>query len=435
VYVAGGHSRVLAKWVQRDLSSSPAIVVTRQPVELPDYLRAIAAERGVPIMVLDRQESILDRARRLRRLTQGFDRVVLHHHPYDAVPAVAYAKPGGCAVLMFNHAHFWFSLGTGVADMIVNTEPYFRGLSERFRFARATALLIGPPNIQPLVLTDVDKRRAKSRIGLSPEQPVVMTIGNEMYFQPVPGVDFFSTLAKLLSARPDLQVLVVGVAENSPLVPADILASGRVRLVGRVADPHPYYEAADLCLESFPMPSLGALVEAAAIGQAFPVPAFGEAETPARVGLFLLRSFAVRQPTEAQYIRYILQLIDAPEATAARAEELRRFLVRQDQAFGDQFAPMYEAAEPLGHTPREIPPTEASWAPENLVLASMTDPKDVSEALSVLLPLTRMGAAHAKALALGYERPRDAAVSIGRRLFGRSFRRLPEGLRRHVRFW
>ena len=208
-----------------------------------------------------------------------------------------------------------------------------------------------------------------------------------------------------------------------------------MKLVGRVADPRPYYEAADLCLESFPMPSLGALIEAAAIGQAFPVPAFGEAETPTRVGLFLLRSFAIRQRSEAEYVRYILELIDEPEATAARAEELRRFLVRQDQAFGDQFPPMYEAAEPLGHAPREIPETEASWAPENLVLASMTDPKEFSEALSVLLPLTKMGAAHAKALALGYERPRDAAVSIGRRLFGRTFRRLPEGLRRRVRFW
>lgn len=433
LYMTGGHSRVLAKWVQRDLSSSHAIIITRQPVELPDYLLAIAAERGAPIKMLDPQEAILERAQHLRDLSLGFDRVVLHHSPDDAVPVLAYARRGGPPVVMFNHAHFWFSLGSGVADLVLNSEPYFKQLTERYRFPRATTLLTGPPGVQPLTWGEVDKRLAKAKLELAPDQPVVMTIANESYFRPTEEADFFATLAKLLSAKPELQVVMVGVGEESALVPAHIRETGRVRLVGRVADPRPYYEAADLCLESFPMPSMGALIEAASFGQAFPVPAFGQAETPVRVNLSTIKSFATRQLTEADYVRHICELIDAPESTRAKAAELRRLLVQQDQAFGDQFPALYEMAAPLGHEPHEIPNSAFSSAPENLVLASMTDIRKVEEALSTLLPLRAMGAAHARALALRYVTPRAAALGIARRVVGPAFRRLPEGLRRRLR--
>lgn len=46
LYLTGGHSRVLAKWVQRDSGSSHDIVVTRQSGPMPEYLTAIADDRG-----------------------------------------------------------------------------------------------------------------------------------------------------------------------------------------------------------------------------------------------------------------------------------------------------------------------------------------------------------------------------------------------------
>lgn len=415
VYPTGGHSRVLAKWVQRDPSSSHAVVLTRQPVELPAHLSSIAAERGAPIIALDRSGGILDRAQQLRALSRGFSRVILHHHPDDSVPVLAYSVPGGCPVAMFNHAHFGFSLGSGVADVIINTMPYFQKLTERYRFSRATDVLEGPPGLDLLRWTDVDKRRAKERLGLPPEGPVAMTIGYERYFAPFGDMNFFHTLAKLLAARADLQVLAVGVREDSSLVPASIRESGRVRLVGPVADPRPYYEAADVCLESFPMPSLGALLEAVSYGQAFPVPAYAETESPSRVNQQRIASVAVRQRTEADYIRYVCELLDKRETTRERVGELRRQLIRDDECFADQFPSLYERIASFEHAPHELPRAQCSAASENLALASLTHLTDIGKAID-FLPLRSAIPASARAVSLGYERPQAAAARLVRRL-------------------
>lgn len=416
IYLTGGHSRVLAKWVERDHSSTPAIVVTRQSSALPPYLVAIAEARGATIAVLDKGAGIIDRARQLRVLSRDFDRVILHHHPDDAVPVLAYAYPGGCPVAMFNHAHFWFSLGGTVADMIVNTMPYFQKLTQRYRSPKAVELLNGPFGLDPLRWDDVDKRTAKMRLGLAPDKPVAMSIGSESYFAPFGGVSFFGTLAKLLVAYPDLQVIVVGVRPESALIPADIRATQRVRFTGPVSDPQPYYRAADICLESFPMPSLGALTEAVAYGQAFPVPAFAEYEGPLRVNQQRIASVTARPTTEEDYVRYVGELLAAGDTVFKRAGVLRRTLVRDDAGFGDQFASLYQRLDRLGHAPCALPETLCETTSETLALASLTDPRKVSAAISRLLPLPNAVATHAGAIFRGYEGPRIAATGMARRL-------------------
>lgn len=433
VAMTGGHSRVLAKWVQRDLSSSHAIVLTSQSEAIPAYLEEIAAGRGAPVVKLNRGEGPVERARRLRALSGGFDRIILHHHPNDVVPVIAYAKPGGPPVAMFNHAHYWFSLGSGVADVIINTTSYFQRLTLKQRFPRATALLRGPIGLGTMRWTDIDKGLAKTRLGLPADRPVLMTIGSEIYFTPLDGQDFFRTLASVLEARPDVHVLVVGVPEHSPLVPRYIRETGRVRLVGRVIDPRPYYEAADVCLESFPMPSLGATVEAVAFGEAFPVPAFAESENPMRVDLERIASIAVRQRNEADYIRYVIELLDTPEATSERARALRHVLIQDDQTFDDQFASLYDQLARFDHSPHDLPHAPCSSESENIDLASLTKPVDFANGINYLLPLGTALSSHRRAIALDRQSPRGALFGLARRFARSGFRSLPVALQQHLR--
>jgi hypothetical protein len=426
LYLTGGHSRALAKWVQRDLHSSHAIVVTRQVGPVPDFLSAIAEDRRAPITRLDPNDDIRQRARALRSLSQDCDRVILHHHPDDAVPVLAYAVPGGCPVAMFNHAHFAYSLGSSVADIIINTMPYFRELTRRYRYPQATALLEGPLGLDRLHWSDIDKRVAKQRLGLPPACPVAMTIGAESYFTPSGDSDFFATLGLLLARRTDLHVLVVGVGDKSALVPSRIRDTGRVRLVGPVADPRPYFEAADICLESFPTPSLGALTESVAYGEAFPVPAFAESENPLRVNQQRVSSIAVRQRTEADYVSYVLQLLDSPEVTRARAATLRRVLVHDDECFGDQFEALNALIDRAVHAPRQLPATECAVTHEHIALASTTHPRRL-RATIWRLPASGRVAAYARAVASGHESIGEAASDVPRHLARAVIRRLGLG--------
>ena len=123
----GGHSRILTKWVQRDSTSVHSIVMTRQKAEVPKFLNEIWKRSQTTLIQLRAEEAVETRASQLRSLSADYDRVILHTNPDDAVPVVAYALPGGPPVAMFNHAHFNFSLGSTVSDIIINTLPYYQG--------------------------------------------------------------------------------------------------------------------------------------------------------------------------------------------------------------------------------------------------------------------------------------------------------------------
>lgn len=340
------------------------------------------------------------------------------------MPVIAYATHGGPPVAMFNHAHFWFSLGSGISDIIINTMPYFTKLTQDYRYPEKTDRLDGPFGLDLLYWDDIDKYSAKVEIGLAGDRPVVMSIGGEPYFAALGGRDFFATLAKLLGSHPDLQVLLVGVSKKSTIVPDHIRSDNRVHFIGPVSDPKPYYRAADICLESFPMPSLGALTEAVAYGQAFPVPAYGAGESPLHVNQQRIAAITSRPRTEEEYLRRVAELLENKVDTFQRAGELRATLIRDDIGFGDQFAALYERIDRLEHKPRLLPTTSCRVTPETLALASVTNPTEASRAISHLPPASAV-IAHLGAIAQGYETPQEAASSMAKRLHAAAMRHLP----------
>ncbi len=414
LYSVGGHSRVLAKWVELDLSSSHAIVLTRQRGPVPEFVGRILESRGAALTQLRAEDPIEVRASQLRSLSNGFDRVILHTHPDDAVPVLAYAQPGGCPVAMFNHAHFSFSLGSSVSDVIINTLPYYKSISERHRFARRTALLRVPAGLVPLKHGSIDKRAAKTALGLSPQKPVGMTVALEQYFRPMQGYEFFRTLQTLMGLLPDLQFLVVGVSEESRIVPAELKRSDRLHLLGPVEDPLPFYRAADVFLESFPMPSLGAVIESVAYGEAFPVPVYGSVENIVRMNLNPVLSYEFRPQTEEEYLSYICRLLNEQSDTRDKAAALRRKIVEYDEKFGDEFPRLYSQIDGLNHEPREIPTTQCCMEEDNLILASFTEP-NIGKRIDDLLPLRPGLAAHAKAVLRGHETLSSAVNRIALR--------------------
>ena len=369
VYQAGGHSRVLAKWIDRDLSSHHAVVLTRQPGEIPPLLAATCLKRGVRIVRLPLAATKLGRAAALRSLGQQADRIMLHHHPDDAIPVLAFAAQGGPPVAFFNHAHFWYSLGGTVADITINTLPFFVRLTERFRFPRAVALLSGVPGYRDYV--PFDKAQAKRDLGLASDIPVVLTIGYEGYFRPGHGYDFFATLEKVLAACGPLQVIVIGPRPEADFVPPVIARNERVRLLGPVADPVPYYQAADICLESFPHPSLGAFLEAVVYGAAFPVPAYGAAESVLRLDLPLLPAVSPRPTDETQYVECVAERLAHLPQTHALASQLQAMLLAVDREWPAVLQEVYSKVDVLSHKPGPIPEGRCSLTEDHRMLADL----------------------------------------------------------------
>jgi hypothetical protein len=383
VYDTGGHSRVLAKWIDRDLASSHCVVITRQPCEIPELLTATCDQHGVKIVCLSRDSSKIGRAVILRNLAKQADRVILHNHPDDAIPILAFSAPGGPPVAFFNHAHFWFSLGATVADITLNTLPYFKQLTERFRFPRVSALLDGVSGnkcYQPF-----DKRDSKKALDLDPDIPVLITIGYEHYFQPGFGSDFFATLQKMLKRQRPLQVLIIGPKPEANFIPAEISENPLVRIMGPISDPVPYYQAADVCLESFPHPSLGGFVEAVMYGAAFPISAYAKSENVLRIDLPPLSLVSPRPRDECEYIETILYRLENYGETRNMASKLQDMLWEIDRNWPNIFATAYKKIDSLSHQPGPIPETRCSFEEDHQILADLK-PFDLPAEVHRVLP-------------------------------------------------
>lgn len=423
VYPTGGHTRAVAKWALRDVQTTAGVVLTQQDVPLPEFFGQMIAQAHGEVACLPLAEPMATRAALLREIAKHFDRVVLHTHPQDPIPVMAFSAGGGPPVAMYNHAHFSFCLGSSVSDVIVNTMDYFKRVTEKFRFPRRVTVLTGTPGIAPFVASRVDKEDAKRKLGFDASAPVVMSIGAEIYYQPMEGYDFFQTSSKLLKAHPSVHLLIVGPRPDSLVVPDGLRSEKRFHCVGPVVDPSPYYRAADVCLESFPMPSLGALVEAVMFGEAFPVPVYGVGECILRVSQAPVLSYSYRPRDEEDYLAYVAGVLQTLPEKREEARRLRLTMARFDQETSQRLDELNHLIDGAKHTPVEIPKTELSDCFDCRILARLASAN--LERVSNYLPYHRAVPLQLIAAARGLIPPRRVAVQIVRRPWAALIRRLP----------
>ncbi len=390
VYPIGGHSRVLSKWILRDTSSAHGVVLTQQRGPLPGFFQEAVTQTGGALLCLSSHESAITRASKLRSVAKDFDRVILHTHPNDVLPILAFAPPDLPPVAMFNHAHFSFCLGTTVSDLVVNTQEYYENISREYRYARRTSQLTTVAGLTDLSTGDVDKAAAKRKLGFDSSARLMMTIAYESYFTPAFGYDFFRTASRLLKDIPDVHLIVVGVPSNSSLAhlgsaAVELTNEPRCHFVGAVADPEPYYRAADISLESFPMASSGGFVEAVTYGEAFPIRVYGEGESVLRSRLSPWLDGIERSRNEDEYVDDVARIASHLPSARQRARELRLMMFQYDQTFGERLEQLNRSIDMVPHGPAEIPSSAMIDSSDTRTLADLR-PSNLLTTIYKLLP-------------------------------------------------
>jgi glycosyltransferase involved in cell wall biosynthesis len=352
----GGHTRVLYQILKRNEDREQIIVLTDQSIKkVPKWF--IDGIGTIPIVTLDSISSIFDRAYILRYISGFSKKIILYHHPFDAVPVIAYSHDRCPPVLLENHAHSWFWFGSSVADMVFVHSKFHMDFTHKTRTADKVHLLpVTQIDDMDLTFDTADKVKAKEKLHINPDTTCIITVGTPDKFIPNAQYNFFKTAHKIIDRFDNVEIFIIGI-NNSETYCID---TDRIHFLGPVSDPSDYYKAADICLDALPQPSLGGTFFSTLIGMACPLHKYGKANVFNCRNLSESKLYGQHIGTpqnENKYLDKLEFLIKNPDIRIQIAEEIRDEYIRMysKESLAKHIKQMLRVADDLEHTPRMIP--------------------------------------------------------------------------------
>jgi hypothetical protein len=267
-YEVGGHTRLVSRWIIHDSARVHSVALTRQGVDsVPGFFRDAVAKAGGKIHCLDHKAGgLLSRARTLRELAAVTDLVVLHIHPHDVVPIIAFAdKTNSPPVIFLNHADHLFWIGTSVSDIVAHLSDRSLQTSYERRGIPPERCVVLPIPLQPHSQT-LSRFEAKRSLGIDPATTVLLSVASAYKFKTTSEPGFVTVMLPVLQRNENVVLLVVGPSDRDEWADARQKTQGRVRAFGIVENPTVFFQAADIYLDSFPFASLTSLLEAGSYG-------------------------------------------------------------------------------------------------------------------------------------------------------------------------
>lgn len=356
----GGHTRVLYQFLKRYEDHNQIVVLTDQSIkDAPQWF--VKGIRNIPIVTLDPITSLFERAYVLRFISGFTKKVILYHHPYDVVPIIAFSHSKCPPVLIENHSHSWFWLGPSIADLVFTHTDFHKAFTLRTRPV---------DNVYCLPLTQIDnleimfdrkdKVKAKEKLKINTSIVCLIAVGTPEKFIPNSEYNFYKTVKKIVKRFKNVEIFIIGIPESSDLSKKFGPNTARVHFLGPVSDPSDYYKAADICLETFPQPSIGAVFYSTLIGMSCPLFKYGISNVfnlNNLIGPKLYHEYIGNIKNEEQYLEKLGFLILNPNVRLEIAQEFREDYIKMNS--GDiihkNIKEMLDSVDNIEHSPKKIP--------------------------------------------------------------------------------
>jgi hypothetical protein len=275
VYKTGGHTRVIERWLDvSDASEKHSVILLKQTnlKRVPVKLKKLVAKKNGELKILQSSKSINSKANELRNLALNYGTIVLHHHPDDPVPLMAFsAKEFKRPVICFNHSGHTFWLGNSIVDFCIDIEKNQNICTISKRGIENTSIIDMPTDEY------LSKKVKKSTIfNLSkelniPKDSLLLVSMASMYkYTPIAGFNFINAIREILNKNETTAFIGIGIT-NTTDDWKNLVAEfkNRVFLLGHVNYDKisNYLSNAHLYLDSFPYNSWVSLLDAIRIGK------------------------------------------------------------------------------------------------------------------------------------------------------------------------
>jgi hypothetical protein len=260
----GGHSRMIWRWIQQDTQRSHSVVLTRQePLKVPRMLTDVVTNSHGSVCVLNNTiGSLVSWAKRLREIAASADVVVLHTLCDDVIPSIAFANEEQSPPIVFvNHADQYFWLGASISNVVANLRKSGMTLSKERRGVEAERNLLLPIILNPTHRT-LSRTEAKRQLGLDESSILILSIARSVKYRTINESSFADVHIPVLKQYDRAILIVIGPGNSEDWSSAIEQTQGRIRVFQEREDTAVFLQAADIYVDSFPMPSTTSLLEA-----------------------------------------------------------------------------------------------------------------------------------------------------------------------------
>ena len=264
-----GPPRLIGRWIKQDHERIQSLFLTRQSLdEVPHNLRETVASRHGEIYGISDNSNAdyISRAQHLYECAANFDVVVLHLAIFDIVPIIAFAnKENLPPVIYVNHGDHWFWTGVSISDVVVNLRESGMKLSQQRRSIEAQRNVLLPTILEPPCRT-ISRIEAKRQLRLAENSIVMLSIARAAKYRTIDGINFVKAHLQLLEKDERVVLIVVGPGGMEDWSDAIQRGQGRVIVLEQTENTAVFLQAADIYVDSFPIPSITSLLEAGSYG-------------------------------------------------------------------------------------------------------------------------------------------------------------------------
>lgn len=299
LYNIGGHSKIFNFFIENDPQAYGVLTKGDLINENPKITRLNAT-------------TYLEKARELRLMAFGYDFIVLHIHPDDIVPILAFAKEykDFPPILFYNHADHCFWVGASIVDELINFREVYLDEDKIRRGIKNVSLLPIPINVLKSNKT-LDKFVDGKKINL-------LSIGGLYKFCPTKHFNFFQSILKVINLRPQVHIYILGINPNAEL--AIKYAHPNIHFIAPNNEIKDILNQCSIYVEGFPFTSLTAMLDAINNGLACQLRLI-----PTRVNDMKMKFYGKRwvyPESETEWVNSLINLIDSK---VNRSENIRYF--------------------------------------------------------------------------------------------------------------
>jgi hypothetical protein len=327
---SGGHTRLVSAWIKNTcVIAVNSVVTTVQQGPLPvDLASSIAASGGEYQSLAAFSSNPLTRSFLLRQLSRNWaDVVVLHIHPSDAIPIVAFGVAEGPPVIILNHADHAFWLGASIADVVADLRPSGHKITLDRRGIKNSKIL-PIPILKPIPPSNCEVIR--KQLNIKNDKIVLLTVGDQFKYTSFGGYDFVSVVESILRRNPNVVLFAVGPRQNRRWTGASARVDGRIKIIGAIdwSKLQAFYAIADIYVEGFPVGGLTAMLEAGVRG--IPIIGVCTPEAPVLNGSddIAIKSFNLHTPSIERFTSALESMIVQPSLRIQKIMQVKQSIER-----------------------------------------------------------------------------------------------------------